>query len=82
MSLLLSALYSIAMCLIGLLGCFVWGVPAWRNAALAARVGHLPGLLLFGVIVVALFGFAALSFFNLSAMLVIGAVVIEQGVMP
>jgi hypothetical protein len=82
MSLLLSALYSIIMSLLGIGAAFVWGVPAWRNAALAVRVRHLPGMLLFGVAAVAVFGFAALSAFNLSAMLVIGAIAVETGVMP
>ena len=82
MSLLLSALYSIFMSLLGIGAAFVWGLPAWRNAVLAARIRHWPGLVLFGVATVAVFGFAAVSFFNLSAMLVIGAVVVERGVMP
>lgn len=79
---MIAALSSILYSFLGIGAAFVWGLPAWRNAVLAARLRHWPGLALFGVATVAVFGFAAVSFFNLSAMLVIGAVVVERGVMP
>lgn len=79
---ILGALYSIFLAFLGIGAAFVLGFPNWREAVDYARCSSWFYALAQGAIAALVFGFAAVSFFNLSAMLVIGAVVVERGVMP
>lgn len=82
MSLLLSALYGLASNLVVLSLGFFWGLPLLKEAIANARRREWLAGVWHGVLGLTMSGFALMSFVALVGTLLIGALVVEQGVAP